>query len=206
MYSIRSKFSIIVLFCGLTCEGRGGDPRGRLPVGLPRLLHAMRMLHQYNFATLRRRGRLGFQPVADPSPEGGYFVTSWISHWPKIETSTRTTSPASYTRSTRNEYRNISQHIAAVTIAVTRYRIKAQFFMFILLPVRDSLLYPFDIVDIIKIIFHRVAGFEGLCTYRRISGQTLTLSTPQRGRAPEYPTMIPPLLFAPAPTWRTAQG
>ena len=118
-----------MLFCGLTCEGRGGDPRGRLPGGLPRLLHAMRMLRQYNFATLCRRGRLGFRPVADPSPEGGYFVTSWISHWPRIETSTRTTSPASYTRSTRNEYRNISQHIAAVTIAVTRYRIKVHFFM-----------------------------------------------------------------------------
>lgn len=65
---------------------------------------------------------------------------------------------------------------------------------------------PFDLVDIIKIIFHRVAGFECLCTYRRISGQTSTLSTPQRGRAPEYPTMVPPLPFAPAPTWRTAQG
>lgn len=123
----------------------------------------------------------GVSASGGPLPEGGYFVTSWISHWPSIETSTITTSPASYTRSTRNEYRNISQHIAAVTIAVTRYRIKAQFFMFILLPVRDSLLYPFDIVDIIKIIFHRVAGFEGLRTYRRISGQTSTPSTPQRG-------------------------
>lgn len=40
---------------------------------------------------------------------------------------------------------------------------------------------PFDIVDIIKIIFHRVVGFEGLHTYLRISGQTSTLSTPQRG-------------------------
>lgn len=65
---------------------------------------------------------------------------------------------------------------------------------------------PFDIVDIIKIIFHRVVGFEGLRTYLRISGQTSTLSTPQRGRAPEYQTMVPPLPFAPAPTWRTAQG
>ena len=65
---------------------------------------------------------------------------------------------------------------------------------------------PFDIVDIIKIIFHRVVGFEGLRTYLRISGQTSTLPTPQRGRAPEYPTMVPPLPFAPAPTWRTAQG
>lgn len=65
---------------------------------------------------------------------------------------------------------------------------------------------PFDPVDIIKIIFHRVAGFECLRTYRRISGQTLTPSTPQRGRAPEYPALVRRSPFGPAPTWRTAQG
>ena len=59
---------------------------------------------------------------------------------------------------------------------------------------------PLDIVDIINIIFHWVVGFEGLNTYRRISGQTLTPSTPQRGRAPEYLTAVPLLPFCPAPT------
>lgn len=59
---------------------------------------------------------------------------------------------------------------------------------------------PFDIVDIIKIIFHWVVGFEGLHTYRRISGQTLTPSTPQRGRAPEYQALVRRSPFGPAPT------
>lgn len=59
---------------------------------------------------------------------------------------------------------------------------------------------PFDIVDIIKIIFHWVVGFEGLHTYRRISGQTLTPSTPQPGRALEYLTAAPLLHFGPAAT------
>ena len=147
-----------MLFCGLTCEGRGGDPRGLLPGGLPRLLHAMRMLHQYNLPLYAVAGGWGFGQWRTPPPKGAISL-------PRGFRTGRVSKPPPEPRRR-----------------------------------------PFDPVDVIKIIFHRVAGFEGLCTYRRISGQTLTLSTPQRGRAPEYPTAAQRSPFAPAPTWRIAQG
>ena len=59
-----------MLFCGLTCEGRGGDPRGLLPGGLPRLLHAMRMLHQYNLPLYAVAGGWGFGQWRTPPPKG----------------------------------------------------------------------------------------------------------------------------------------